>query len=514
MKPCAFGTETEFGLFVESTGRVRPEAKDIAETIIRDFAEKYKHVPSPTPPRRLFLMNGACVYVDAGGHPEIATAECTNPIDLSVQNLALRQMLAESVNSVAKSYGSSINRIWLLANNLDYALKGACSYGYHLNVYVNNLALEQAANQLEPLLAAMPIIAGTGKASFTTTSGGFELSQRADFMTMSKGRRTRDSRAMITVKDEALDDEGIRLHLICFDTPKSIYQIALVPAIIAMALKMLESGRDIASSIALEYPSESLRAVSCDPSLSAKLRLKNGGYITALEIHDHYIHEVGKFINQKDAPCWFEQMLKLWSEIVDNLRKGISLEVGRLDWVTKLVIFTKILEQAGLTWPEYSKWIYVLSSIRRFVASGFIQDPPSSHEMKEKRMRIPESARVLLDDYVTEHGLSWKTFPKIWTTAMLFCNRCLAYHALHPVTKHKSERLKEPLSLITDQMIMKARTSAPKGTRAEIRGKAIQNAKPGSTAWWTFIQEVKRRLEMPDVLGKRSTWKEIKILKR
>ena len=31
MKPCVFGTETEFGLFVESTGKVRPEPKDIAE---------------------------------------------------------------------------------------------------------------------------------------------------------------------------------------------------------------------------------------------------------------------------------------------------------------------------------------------------------------------------------------------------------------------------------------------------------------------------------------------------
>jgi len=511
MKPCVFGTETEFGLFVESTrGTVRPEPKEIAEAIITDLAGRYKHLPSPTQPPRLFLENGASVYVDIGGHLEAATAECTNPIDLAVHTMALRRMLAESAQNVARSYGNSIRRIWLLANNVDYAFKGPCTYGYHLNVNVTGITREQAAVQIAPLLSAMPIIAGTGKASFNSNSPGFELSQRAQYMTTSMGKRTVDSRAMITVKDEPLTDSGIRLHLICFDTPVSACQIALIPAIIAMTLKVIESGKDIAGPVTLGDPKESMQAVSCDPSLSARLPLQHGGCTTALDIHDHYIRAVAEFMDQTDIPDWFKQMLNLWREIVTNLRKQISLEVGRLDWVRKLGIFDELLRQkARPTWQQYSKWIYVIASIQRLSASGFLRDRLSLTEMKLNRIRIPESARVILEGYIRENRLSGKAFPKIWATAVLLCRRCLEYHALRPVKDQQQSPIEASLR-ITGRMVEKARTTAPQDTRAAVRSRAIRDAKSGSTAWWTFVKENGRILEMPNVLGNDYSWKEKK----
>jgi hypothetical protein len=502
-----FGTETELALVVESNGMVRPAPSELASAVIDDIANRYVHVPSPPPEHRLFLTNGSCIYADIGGHPEIATAECSNPLGLAAQTIALRRMLAESVETIGRVYGINVR---LIANNVDYAFGGAQTYGYHLNMLVTGVTREWAIEQLAPLLVAMPIIAGTGKVSFNTDSPGFELSQRAQYMSVVTGKYTTGSRAMITAKDEALCKNGTRLHIICFDTPKSIYQIALVPAIITIVLKMVESGKDVAGPITLVDPIQSLCTVSCDPSLGARLFTKNGGSTTALNIHEHYAQAVGEFLSQKDSPKWAKLILELWCGIINNLRKDQFLEICHLDWITKLVMFTKLLEHAGLTWKEYSRWIYVLGSVRRLKATWPALDPLHLTQTNRGRVEISRSALAVLDQYLIKHNLSWKDFPRIWNAANQLCQQCLRYHTLDLETDSQITNMHDKTSLITEQMINNARTKAPQGTRATVRGSAITNAKPGATAGWAFLQQDGRRLVMEDAFGKDALWQEQK----
>ena len=502
-----FGTETELALVVESKGMIRPAPSELATAIIDDIANRYKYVPSPPPERRLFLTNGSCIYADLGGHPEIATAECSSPIDLAAQAIALRRMLVESTKAISHVYGINVR---LIANNVDYAFGGAQTYGYHINELVTGVKRDQAVTQLTPLLAAMPIIAGTGKASFITGSPGFELSQRAQYFSMVMGRHTTDSRAIITAKDEALCNNGFRLHVISFDTPKSIYQLALVPAVIAMVTKAIESGKDIASPVTLADPIQALRAVSSDPSLRARLPLKGGGSTTALDIHRQYICAVREFISRTETPKWTEQMLELWCEIIDNLRTDQFLEIHRLDWVAKLVIFTKLLEQMRLTWKDYSQWIYVLGSVRRLKATWPALDPLRLTQTDQGRTRISHSALGVLDRYFVKNGLSWKDFPRIWNVANQFCQQCLRFHTLNPSESGKIKQIHKVKPLVTNQMIDRARTSPPEGTRATVRGQAIMNAQPGATAGWTFLQQGGKRLAMEDAFGEGASWKEQK----
>lgn len=202
---------------------------------------------------------------------------------------------------------------------------------------------------------------------------------------------------MITIKDEPLSVNGIRIHMICFDTAKSVFQLALVPAIVAMAVKAVESGKDIAGPVSLDDSVKALHTVSCDPSVSAKLPLKRGGVTTALEIHEHYIDEVNKYLNGTETPGWVKRMLELWCEIVANLRKDPFLEINRLDWVAKLVVFTQILERLGLTWGEYSKWLYVLASVRRLKVTWPALDPLRLTESGTARVGIRRSALGVLE---------------------------------------------------------------------------------------------------------------------
>lgn len=507
MSPCVFGTETELALVVESRGGIRPAPRELAAAIIDDIAGHSKHAPSPPPQHRLFLTNGACVYADIGGHPEMATAECSNPIDLLAQTLALRQMLAESTDTVARVYGIPVR---LIANNIDYAFAGAQTYGLHFNVLVTGITHHQAADQLAPLLAAMPIISGTGKASFASGSSGFKLSQRAQHMAMVSGKHTTDSRAMITIKDEALSNNGIRLHTICFDTARSIFQLALVPAIVVMVLKVIETGKGVAGPVVLADPIQSLHSISFDPSLNAKLALRHGGSTTALDIHEHYIGAVGEFLDSTEAPAWTRQMFELWREMIANLRKDPFREIHRLDWVAKLVIFTQIIERLGLTWKEYSRWTYVLGSVRRLKATWPTLDPLHLTQTSQGRARIRRSALGVLEQYFVKHSLSWRDFPRVWNAANQLCRQCLYYHRLSADTTQKIDQLCGIAPLVTGQMIDKARTSPPTGTRAMVRGDAIRNAQTGATADWMFVQQNGRRLVMNDAFGKGASWRELK----
>jgi proteasome accessory factor A len=507
MRPCIFGTETELALVVESKGLIRPAPRELASAVVNDVAGRYAHASSPPPEHRLFLANGSCIYADIGGHPEIATAECDDPVELAAQTIALRQMLAKSTAAVASLYGIPVR---LVANNIDYAFSGAQSYGAHLNVLITGTALNHAAAQLTPLLSAMPIIAGAGKVSFATGSPGFELSQRAGYMAMVMGKHTTKNRAIITVKDEALSESGTRLHLVCFDTNKNAYQLILIPAIIAMTLKAVEQGIDIAKKVALADPVQSLHNVSCDPSLSVQLPLKNGNSATALNIHEHYISALCEFIGKTQTPRWFRRMLELWQELITNLRKDPFLEMHRLDWVAKLVIFTQLFERMGITWKEYSKWVYVLASVRRLKATWPTLDPLGLTQTQRNRAGIRRSALGVLDQYLAKNNLSWKDFPKIWNATNQLCRACLQYHVLKPDMEQGIDKISGGGTLLTGQMIEQAKNLPPKGTRAVIRGKAIGEAEPGATADWSFVQQNGRRLVMPDAFGEKASWKNVK----
>lgn len=512
ISPFIFGTETELAVFVESArGSIRPAPVELASAIIEDVANRYKHASSPPPERRLFLTNGGCVYADIGGHPEVASAECADPTELLAQNIALRRMLAESAEAVGRVYGITIR---IVANNVDYGFGGARTYGHHVNILTHGLSHAQAATQLAPLLAAMPIIAGAGKVSLASESAGFELSQRAQYMAALTGKHTTTSRAMVTVKDEALSNRGIRLHLICFDTVKNAFQLALVPAIVALTLKAVEASkdRDIAGPAALADPIQALHKVNCDPSLSSRLPLKHRGTTTALEIHEYYIQIINKLIDQTKAPDWVGQMLKIWQEMIRNLSEDPFWEIKRLDWVTKLVLFTKLLERIKLTWQEYSRWIYVLASVRRLKATWPGLDPLRLTLTDRGRAGIRRSALGVLDQYLVRHSLSWKDFPMVWNAANQLCQACLRYHTLTADVNEPSEHSLEAKPLMTKRMIERARTLPPPGTRAAIRGRLIRDAPAGTiTAGWTFIRHSDgRQLVMNDPLGKDATWIEQK----
>ena len=499
-----FGREEELALVAESRAGIRPAPAELAGAVIEEAATHLRHVPSPPPERRYFLANGGCLYEDLG-HAELATAECADPVELAAHTIALRQVLAEATQTVGRVYGIPVH---LVANNVDYAFSGSRTYGHHLNILFEGLTLERAVEQLAPLLAAMPVLAGTGKVSFARGSSGFELSQRAVHFTSLLSKRTTSNRGIVTAKDEALCVNGIRLHVISLDTALSPWQLALVPGILSLALKTAETGVDLAGPVALADPVRALQRVSADPSLKAGLPLRAGGTTTALEIHERYQTTVENCMRNADAPPWAADVVTSWGHTITSLREDPFREFGRIDWVTKLVLLTQLLERMDLDWHEFSRWTFALASVRRLKATWPEIDPLGLTSSPASRARIRRSALGILERHFAQNSLSWAQFPRIWNAANRLCQQCLRYHTLRP----GAGLAPAPGStgLVTEEMVERARATPPQGTRASVRGKAIAEAPPGSRAGWDFLQTTERRLDMADAFGEGACWKAIK----
>jgi hypothetical protein len=434
----------------------------------------------------------------------MASAECSSPIELAAQTLALRQMLAESADAVGQAYGVPVR---LVANNVDYALRGASTYGFHVNVLLTKVSLQDAVRALTPLLAVMPVLAGAGKVSFAKGASGFELSQRAGHMCTLMSRRTMDARALVTAKDEPLSASGARLHVISFDTTISPWQLILVPAVLALSAKAVESGHDIAERWSLADPVRALQTVSCDPSLRAELPLARGGVTTALDVLDAYREAVEEANEKTGIAAWAPMILSLWKEVLANLRSDPFLECGRLDWVTKLISFTTQLERERLSWREFSRWSFVLASLRRLKGTWSEVDPVSMASSPNARAGIGRSALGVLEHHFAKDDLSWEDLPRVWRAANQLCGLCVQSHVLIPGT-YQGGVADRPCPLVSDEMVDHARTSPPTETRAAVRGLAIQKAAAGAVAGWAFVTTDGRRLSMNDAFGRDASWVE------
>lgn len=461
------GSETELGVYTESTGGIGPAPAELAAAIIEDVGKRYQHArsPDPLPFRRIFLANGASLYADAGGRLGLASTECTSPTELAAQVLALRRMVAESAEAVGRVRRQALH---LVASNIDYALGWERTYGHRVNLLFRGASFEEAVRQFTPLLAVLPVVAGTGKVSFARGSSGFELSQRAGQMRVVSSRRTTESRALMTSEDDPRSGSAVHLRVHSLDTPITIWQLVLVPGVLALCAKAVERGRDAAARWELADPIGALRAVSLDLSLRAELPLARGGTTMALEVLEDYRKMAAETVAEAEAPAWTRRILWLWEKMLYNLRTNPVLEYRRLGWVTKLLDFTEHLEQNQLSWRELSPWVYPLALLRQLKTISPELDPGKMTDSRIAGTGIHRSTLAALERHIAQIGLSWRDLPRIWELAHQLCGLCVQSHVLRPDSCLVEARCR-PCPLVTDEMIDAARTSPPTGARAVIR---------------------------------------------
>jgi len=300
------------------------------------------------------LTNGARYYVDHA-HPEYATPECRSARDVIACDKAGERILERSRQRVNASM-NGIHEIRVYKNNSDH--KGN-SYGCHENYTVDahtyqKLFRETGLRELIPFLVSRQVICGAGKTGQENSAGtpaGYQLSQRADFCETVFSIKTMSGRPLLNTRDEPHADRRRfrRLHIILGDANMSEVSTYLKVGTTQLVLRMIED-RAITREVPLDAPVQAVHDISRDTTCRAKVKLRDGRRIDAIDIQSAYLEMAQAYgathilnAEERDVLNRWERTLRLLREEPMHLRR-------ELDWVIKKWFLEQQISRHSLDW--------------------------------------------------------------------------------------------------------------------------------------------------------------------
>lgn len=288
------------------------------------------------------LVNGARLYNDHG-HPEYCTPECRSLADLVAHDRAGEMVVLKAARRRSTQSG---RRIDLYKNNTDY--HGA-SYGCHES-YLMRRSVEPDAliDGLAGFLATRQLFAGAGKVGLEDggrQKPGFQLSQRADFITVAASVDTLHRRPLVNTRDEphTTPEEYRRLHVIVGDANRSEWATAIKAGTTSLVLALLEAGWR-AFPMLRDAPA-ACRAVSRSECGSARLALADGHTELAAGIQRRYLEAAeAHFGGSCEQVDW---VLGEWNRVLDDLAQGSWAVSDRVDWAAKRLLLGSLQEVDG-----------------------------------------------------------------------------------------------------------------------------------------------------------------------
>ena len=325
-----FGVETEYGITCTFRGQRRLSPDEVARYLFR-------RVVSWGRSSNVFLRNGARLYLDVGSHPEYATPECDNIVDLVTHDKAgerILEGLLVDADRLLREEGIA-GDIYLFKNNTDFA---GNSYGCHENYLVpRREELGRLTDILTPFLVTRQLICGAGKILHLPRGAVYCISQRADHIWEAVSSATTRSRPIINTRDEPhADAERFRrLHVIVGDSNMNETTMLLKVGSTDLVLRMIEAGI-VLRDMTLDNPIRAIREVSHDMTGRSPIRLANGREMSALEIQYEYLARAREFTSENGLNATSEQVLDRWERALSAIETGNLDKIAReIDWVTK-----------------------------------------------------------------------------------------------------------------------------------------------------------------------------------
>jgi len=325
-----FGLENEYGVTCTFRGQRRLSPDEVARYLFR-------RVVSWGRSSNVFLKNGARLYLDVGSHPEYATPECDDLVDLVTHDKAGERTLEGLLMDAERRLREEgiAGDIYLFKNNTDSA---GNSYGCHENYLVGRHGeFSRLADVLIPFLVTRQIICGAGKVLQTPRGAVYCVSQRAEHIWEGVSSATTRSRPIINTRDEPhADAERFRrLHVIVGDSNMSETTTLLKIGTTDLVLRMIEAGV-VMRDLTLENAIRAIREVSHDMTGRRRIKLANGREASALEIQLEYFAKARDFVHRRGADATAERVLDLWERTLQAVESGDLDKVEReIDWVTK-----------------------------------------------------------------------------------------------------------------------------------------------------------------------------------
>ena len=357
-----FGVETEYGITCTFRGQRRLSPDEVARYLFRGVVSWGRS-------SNVFLRNGARLYLDVGSHPEYATPECDNVVDLVARDKAGERILEGLlVDADLRLREEGIaGDIYLFKNNTDSA---GNSYGCHENYLVpRQEELGRLTDILTPFLVTRQMICGAGKVLPTPRGTVYCLSQRAEHIWESVSSATTRSRPIINTRDEPhADAERFRrLHVIIGDSNMSETTTLLKVGSTDLVLRMIEAGVGL-RDMGLDNPIRAIREVSRDLTGRSRVRLANGREMSALEIQYEYLNRAKDFTFKNGLDPISKRVLEMWERALTAIETGNLDKIAReIDWVTKyqLIERYRVKHDLPLSAPRIAQMDLAYHDVRR-----------------------------------------------------------------------------------------------------------------------------------------------------
>jgi len=288
--------------------------------------------------------------------PDFITTEYSTPECRSIKDIVAHDRAGERILWVAAQRRNQVLGgpvVQLYKNNTDFH---GHSYGCHDNYLVSReMNFENLVRGLLPFLVSRQLIAGAGKVGREAqergfTPGGFQLSQRADFMETELSVDTMHNRPILNTRDEphANRDRYRRLHLILGDANMCEYATALKIGTTRVVLDMIAEGFSPSCNVA--SPVQAIQAISHDPDLKAVVSREKGGTISGLDIQREYVQQARLVLTDIDEET--EWILREWEQVLQQLEQDPLKLVGKIDWVTKRWLLESFVQDEGIGWDD------------------------------------------------------------------------------------------------------------------------------------------------------------------
>ncbi len=348
MRPRIYGLENEYGLIFSPNGRVYLPMEKILGYIFEGL------IPNSWP-SNAFLVNGARFYQDTGCHPEYATPECDNLLDLVVHDKAGERLLEACLPVAEKRLREEglEGNIYIFKNNTDSM---GNTYGCHENYLMRrDLDFWKVTEQLIPFFVTRQIFAGAGKVLKVSGKAHFFLSQRAQHIHEKTSSSTTSSRSIINTRDEPHADaeKYRRLHIIVGDSNMSECATYLKVGTTNLILSMIEDGYFV-SGVELEDPVRAIREISRDTLLKRRVKMEDGRELTGIEIQRIYLDRLDEYITKMglDEDPEILDIVDQWADALDKMEEDPMQLSGQVDWVTKKEVMLSYMGKKGCGWDD------------------------------------------------------------------------------------------------------------------------------------------------------------------
>ncbi len=298
------------------------------------------------------LTNGARFYVDHA-HPEYATPECSNALDLVVWDKAGERILEDAAQRAAATLPAG-SRVLVHKNNTDG--KGA-AYGTHENYLVpRSVPFGRLTQQLVPFFVSRLVFVGAGRlgTEFVDRVVPYQLSQRADFFEVEVGLETTLKRPLMNTRDEPHADPTRyrRLHVINGDANLCDVATFLKVGTMLLLLDVIED-EQLPEMPALRDSVRAFHTVSHDPTLTATVADERGATSTAVEWQWRYFDACQRYVKDHavdDAVT--QRVLDTWEAVLTTAERDPRGLQGQVDWATKLDLLDGYAQRHDLDWQH------------------------------------------------------------------------------------------------------------------------------------------------------------------